>query len=202
MSIDTREKILKIATNLFAQKGFAGVSIRELTIAADVNISAISYHFHGKEELYKEVLKEQLYPIIEAVDIAEEKKDVTPVEKLKLWSELVVKIHMENPLLIKFMSSELNNPTKNGGSIVQNHLSRVYNFLRQAIQEGVNEGIFRKNLNINYSAVSLVSILNFYFFARPMIGKVSSVTDADLTTYPKEALDIYLKGIIIDNNEI
>ena len=199
MSIDTRDKILQIATNLFAQRGFAGVSIRELTIAADVNISAISYHFNGKEGLYQEVLKEQLSPMIEAVDIAEEKKEITPVEKLKLWSELLVKVHKENPLLIRFMSSELNNPTINGGSIVQNHLSRVYSFLQRAIQEGVDEGIFRKSLNINYSAVSLVSILNFYFFARPIIGKVTSVTDADMTTYPKEALDIYLKGIIEDN---
>ena len=56
---DAREKLLVAGTELFAKKGFAGVSIRELAIAAGVNSALISYHFGGKEGLYEAVITAQ-----------------------------------------------------------------------------------------------------------------------------------------------
>ncbi|MCK4914347.1 MAG: TetR/AcrR family transcriptional regulator [Planctomycetes bacterium] len=51
----TREQILCAAEKLFAEKGFSGASIRDITEKADCNIAAVNYHFHGKENLYIEV---------------------------------------------------------------------------------------------------------------------------------------------------
>ena len=45
----TKDRLLDAAEDLFAARGFAEVSIRELALAADVNIAAVNYHFHGKE---------------------------------------------------------------------------------------------------------------------------------------------------------
>ncbi len=42
---------------MFAEKGFYGTSIRDICKVAGVNISLISYHFGGKEELYKVVVE-------------------------------------------------------------------------------------------------------------------------------------------------
>lgn len=52
----SKEKILKVATKLFGQKSFDGVSIREICKEANVNISMISYYFGGKQELYNAIL--------------------------------------------------------------------------------------------------------------------------------------------------
>lgn len=54
---DTRQKILRIATRLFAQKGFSGTSVRDIVHAARVNVSAIHYYFGDKRKLYKETLQ-------------------------------------------------------------------------------------------------------------------------------------------------
>ena len=54
---DTREKILMIALDMFGEYGFNGVSTRDLSKMADVNISAINYYFNSKEGLYQEVIK-------------------------------------------------------------------------------------------------------------------------------------------------
>ena len=51
---NSKDKILKSAAKLFAQKGFDGVSIREICKDADVNICMVSYYFGGKQELYQE----------------------------------------------------------------------------------------------------------------------------------------------------
>jgi AcrR family transcriptional regulator len=48
----SREKLLEAAIDLFGQRGFDGVSTREIAARAGVNISGIAYQFGGKEDLY------------------------------------------------------------------------------------------------------------------------------------------------------
>ena len=65
----TRDFIIEVATDLFGQHGYQGVTVRQLTLAAKVNLSAITYHFGGKEELYRmtvEALVERIGGLIGA----------------------------------------------------------------------------------------------------------------------------------------
>ncbi len=51
-----RSRLLGEATRIFAEKGFAKASTREICAAAGLNIAAIHYHFSGKDGLYRAVL--------------------------------------------------------------------------------------------------------------------------------------------------
>ncbi len=62
---DTREQILEAAWDLFAEKGFEDVSVRDVTNAAGVNLASVSYHFGGKDGLIQEVVKRCLNPLHE-----------------------------------------------------------------------------------------------------------------------------------------
>jgi len=53
----TRERIMKAAERLFADRGYDGTSIRAIVAKARVNQAAINYHFDGKDGLYREVLR-------------------------------------------------------------------------------------------------------------------------------------------------
>lgn len=53
----TRERIMKAAERLFAERGYDGTSIRSIVAKARVNQAAINYHFDGKDGLYREVLR-------------------------------------------------------------------------------------------------------------------------------------------------
>src|SRR6476620_12450228 len=61
----TRERILRTAERLFAERGFNGVSVRELAAAAQVNIASIGYHFNNKEGLLSEGYRRHCEPMIE-----------------------------------------------------------------------------------------------------------------------------------------
>src|ERR1700722_13879996 len=54
----TPNLILEAAKRLFAAKGFDGTSVKELSEAAGTNICLISYHFGGKEGLYRTCLQQ------------------------------------------------------------------------------------------------------------------------------------------------
>jgi AcrR family transcriptional regulator len=51
-----REQILAVAAELFAQRGFHGVSIADLGAAVGVSGPALYRHFPGKEALLAEML--------------------------------------------------------------------------------------------------------------------------------------------------
>ncbi|MEW6991333.1 TetR/AcrR family transcriptional regulator [Colwelliaceae bacterium 6441] len=54
--MSTKNKILDAAESLFADKGFNGTSLREITSLAEVNLAAVNYHFGSKKELIKSVM--------------------------------------------------------------------------------------------------------------------------------------------------
>ncbi len=56
----TKERILAAAEDLFAQHGFAGTSLRQVTSLAAVNIAAVNYHFGSKENLVNEVFRRRM----------------------------------------------------------------------------------------------------------------------------------------------
>jgi len=56
MSTDTKQKIIDVAIELFALKGFDGVSVREIAKFAEVNVAALNYHFKSKDNLRQEIL--------------------------------------------------------------------------------------------------------------------------------------------------
>lgn len=54
--MSTKDKILDSAEQFFADKGFTGTSLREITSQAEVNLAAVNYHFGSKKELIKAVM--------------------------------------------------------------------------------------------------------------------------------------------------
>jgi AcrR family transcriptional regulator len=51
----TRTAILSAAERLYADRGFADVTLRDIVAAAGVNLAAVNYHFGSKDELIAEL---------------------------------------------------------------------------------------------------------------------------------------------------
>jgi AcrR family transcriptional regulator len=52
-----RERLLEAAGEIFAEKGFKGATVREISDRAGVNLAAVNYYFRDKERLYIEAVK-------------------------------------------------------------------------------------------------------------------------------------------------
>lgn len=201
MDHNTRSKLIEIATPLFATKGFSAVSVRELTVAAQINLSAISYYFSGKEGLYQAILEEQLSPLLQALRIVASKDSLSPIERLTLYADQIADIHRQRPFLARFMNSEVVNATEYGGAIIERHLTQLYQFIQDALQEGIVNGDFRADLNVAFTAISLVGILNFYFITKPLIGKFIPLSENANAEYTVHAFRVFLYGTLATNVE-
>src|SRR4029078_2665079 len=75
---DTKALILKVAEELFAQKGFAGARTHEIAERAGVNKALIYYYFESKEKLLREVLQKILFELISLSNEILAKKRTAP----------------------------------------------------------------------------------------------------------------------------
>jgi AcrR family transcriptional regulator len=58
MNLTTRQRLIQAATRLFADTGYRGASVRDICNLAGANPGAVSYHFGGKRQLYRSVLRQ------------------------------------------------------------------------------------------------------------------------------------------------
>lgn len=99
---DTQIKIVEAAEIEFAEMGYGGASIREITKRAGVNIAAINYHFGSKEVLFKEMVRYRIEPInrlrIDMLEKAQKENDSKPLRIEKVVDFIV------RPLLSELIS--------------------------------------------------------------------------------------------------
>ena len=56
-TLDARERLLETAIGMFAQKGYAGTSVREIAEQAGVSKPVLYYYFNSKEGLFLAILE-------------------------------------------------------------------------------------------------------------------------------------------------
>ncbi len=55
--MDTKEKIVQVAFNLFLQKGYKDVSLKDIVNAVGLTKGAFYHHFTGKEQLFRQIVE-------------------------------------------------------------------------------------------------------------------------------------------------
>jgi AcrR family transcriptional regulator len=126
----TRDRLLDEAEALFADRGYEGVSVREIATAAEANLAAVNYHFQGKENLYHEVLRRRIVPkrnmLVEALERVEGETDADL--KLELLFRSFISVHLDDALRgsrgadgLRLLSREMGDP-RHGAHIVLKEL--------------------------------------------------------------------------------
>jgi AcrR family transcriptional regulator len=79
---EKRKKIIEVATDLFAEKGFENVTTRDIARAAEINNASLYYYFSNKEALLYEILDDTIMTGLHLLSEIE-KTDEDPKEKLR-----------------------------------------------------------------------------------------------------------------------
>src|SRR5215216_6793591 len=66
----TRARLMDAALDLLAVRGQEGVTLRELTDAADANVAAVSYHFGSLQSLFDAAIEHALERYLDAQQAA------------------------------------------------------------------------------------------------------------------------------------
>ncbi len=194
---NTIERMLEAATQLFAERGFSGVSVKELAEAASVNIASISYHFGGKEKLYMAVMERQFAAIDEILQPLAQ-TDISAVEAIRLIGELSLQVHEECPYFNRLMLSENVNPN---AFYVEEMAKKARNFREltcNILERGVKNGELRSDFDTRVAALGVVSLTQFYFndldFSNVFLDTENHSNQAEY--YIKNAIELFLRSVV------
>lgn len=191
---DCRKKLLETAVRLFAERGLNGVSIRELSQAAGVSISMVSYYFGGKEGLYSEVLQEQFSCFSQIEKIRGENKE--PLQMIEEYIRWTIQRHRNNPHLLRFYTSELTNPTPYFATIVSPAIEKVIKILVEIIEEGKKLQQFRQNLHSVDAVLALAGMVNYFFLSTLATENLMSHSPEKDEELIQQYTAIFSKGIL------
>lgn len=95
-SSDTaRERIIDVATRLFAALGYDGTSTRMIADAAGLNVATVAYHVGGKRDLYLAVMERA--HVIERAVLEDAVAQVRDAEGLLTLADRYVEFCAQNP---------------------------------------------------------------------------------------------------------
>ena len=147
---DTRDHILAEARKHFSEKGFAGASLRDICEGAKANVSAIKYHFGGKEGLYRECFKIYGESRLNSAAIILTKANSIEELKLriKLFCEDFIKEGLENMHTTKMICREIETENPLIDDIFQDTFLRIYTTLAEMFEDAKDKNLIRKDLDI------------------------------------------------------
>jgi len=174
-----RERILNEAEALFAQKGYRGVTVREIIKAAECNLSAVNYYFGNKKNLYFEVFRSRWVPRAERMHQCF--RNLLAAQSSSSPSSLVqvlARTFLEGPLSdeerqrhYQLMTRELDQPGEAFDlvyeEVMRPHHSELGKLLRSIAPEGMEEE------SLSLKIMSINAMVHYFNFARLAITRLT-----------------------------
>lgn len=173
-SPSSREKILEVAEAHFARRGFSGVGLREVAVAAGLGKSSLFHHFESKAQLYFEVLERVLGRIQERLEPALA-RPADPIQRLEGWVDALVDALAEHPttarLLLRGLVEEEDFPEQPlpEAQRAERLLAEILQGIHGLLREGIEQGAFRK-VSVPHTVQTLIGA-TVYHFASGEVGE-------------------------------
>ncbi len=159
--LSKKDAILTASLKLFAQHGFAHVSIAMIADQAEVTKSLIFHHFGNKEQLWGEVKQYYFlqYAKTQQVLFVEEKNPLELIEKsVRNYFNFI----KGNPLIARFFTYAHLADDQSCGAMDQPLITQASLLIKQAQEQG----LVRKGLNPVILIMNFITVINQYFVAR------------------------------------
>lgn len=149
-----REEILRHALELFARKGYAATSVREIAESAAVNKPTIYYYFKGKREIYLEILRKGLEDLRATLRVPDHAV-VMAGQGLKHTIEAMIGFYRGNRALCRILAEAVRYGDPNVRELAVECLRLAEGTVKQCIERGIESSEFRP-LDSSMAALTVV----------------------------------------------
>jgi TetR/AcrR family transcriptional regulator len=184
----TRETVLVAAERLFAERGFANTSLRDISAASGVSHPLIHHHFGSKEGLYQAVKRRLVESYAERFPHAARAVN----RPLNLGSELrrLMSYIGDNPLLLRLCAWT----RLEGDRQVWPGEPDIFETIRRRIEVSQRRKLIREDLDPSYLTIMLLGVVFFWLDNREHFAHRfgAEINDKD---YLKQVVEILDRGM-------
>ena len=160
--VNSRDVILDAAEQLVAEHGYAGLSMRELSKHSGVAKSTLYHYFQDKREIYLRVLERDLNSLVERIERAADPANGTVDERLRAVVETYLDAVVDRGIIALNAlrrSGDLDKPMKGLFCEYRKTFMRPF---RSVFEDGVAQGVYRQDLDVELTIMSLLGIMNSF----------------------------------------
>lgn len=137
--LETRARLLNAASRLFAERGYARVTVRDICKKARANVAAVNYHFGGKDGLYRAVMRHAMDTMQATTEVARAAgRDLPAAERIRayvsVFADRLLGVHHEM-WIHQLMLREMSDPTPALAMVADEVLKPRMMYLCRAIAE-------------------------------------------------------------------
>ena len=170
----SKEDILTAAEALFAEKGIYGTRVDEIAKEAKINKRMIYEYYGSKEELYKAVLK-NAYGRLGSLELGLLSDMNRPIDAIKKLIQMYFIFLKDNLSYVSLLQWE----NLNKGKYIQDTDFKglkdpTLDLLRKIIHQGIADGAFKADVDIEEVIVSLLTYCFSYFSNRYTLSELLS----------------------------
>ncbi len=190
-------QILQVTEKLFAEKGFDGTSIRDISKEAKINIAMVSYYFGSKEKLLESLILYRTANLkVQLENIYEEQ--LSPIEKIDKYVDLYIQKINSNKELYQILHFEISSKKramdlKSFTEVKKGNLVT----LTKIIEEGQSLNIFKKDIKIPLLTTTIIGTYIHFQNNKPFYVEILDLdTDEKYNSYIKIDLINHIKQTI------
>ncbi|MFV0599816.1 MAG: TetR/AcrR family transcriptional regulator [Bacteroidales bacterium] len=172
--------ILKVAEELFVEKGYSATSTVEIASKAGCNQALVHYYFRTKSNLFNKILESKISFMVSAFDYIDN-KELSFTENLTKTIEMHFDALTKDKKLPIFVLNEIKNKDNNNvldiiREIFRNKISFLLDKLDTILQEEIKAKRIREISALDL-VLTIVSLNIFVFLAYPIVDYVLSVNE-------------------------
>jgi AcrR family transcriptional regulator len=199
-AVSAQDQILDAAEALFARQGLSRTTIKEIGAAAGQNPALLYYYFGNKEALYRAVLERTVAPLIErGADILAHVAN--PADAIRALIGAQIEFFLAHPNAPKlFVREMIDHDARRAEAVILIVAAELFTRLRKVIEHGQREGIFRRDVESRFAAVSTISQAIYFAIARPAVGiffglGTAGVTDQTAREFARHAGEFAVRAL-------
>ena len=186
---EKRDLILKAATKVFAQNGYFQSQVADVARVAGVAAGTVYLYFEGKDDLLVSIFERSMNDALGEVRAAVENID-EPAERLQKIARLhLERLGRDKDLAVVFQV-ELRQSVKFMERFSETFLQDYFKLIRQAIADGQQGGVFRKDISATTSTKIFFGALD-----EMATNWVLSRRKYDLRAEADAVVDLFINGV-------
>ena len=183
-----KEEIVVVASNLFKEKGFKAVSMRDIAEAMDIKAASLYNHINGKQEILSILVMEVARAFSSGMEQVMTENS-SPVQKIKSVIELHIDITVNYPEGLAALNNDWmhleDEDLKAFVKMREDYEESFRNIIKQGIAEGEIKPYHQEV--ILFSILSTLRTLYLWFQKR---GKL------DVNILKQDMVEVLLKGVV------